>query len=108
MNRLLYVAVPALLLSACGGSPNASAPAAADMPPVAADAEATAPATPTADARPMDEVPVQTVLASGDREYAFANGCKVVLEAKRAVVKQEGASCASHHRDIALLYASAD
>jgi len=56
----------------------------------------------------MDEVPVQAQLPNGDREYGFANGCKVVLEAKRAVVKTARAACASHHRDIALLYAAAD
>lgn len=56
----------------------------------------------------MDEVPAQSVLANGDREYGFANGCRVVLEATRAVVKQEGGRCQPHHRDIALLYASGD
>lgn len=58
--------------------------------------------------RPMDEVPVQAALEGGERAYRFANGCEVVLDPRRAVVVREGASCALHHRDIALLYASAD
>ncbi|SDB74260.1 hypothetical protein SAMN03159422_05187 [Agrobacterium fabrum] len=58
--------------------------------------------------RPMDEVPVQTTLSDGDRQYSYKNGCVVVLEAKRAVVKSEDARCQSHHRDISLLYASGD
>ncbi|SFB39678.1 hypothetical protein SAMN03159496_03431 [Rhizobium sp. NFR07] len=61
-----------------------------------------------AEERPMDEVPVRKTLANGDRQYAYRNGCIVVLEAKRAVVKTEGAVCQSHHRDISLLYASGD
>lgn len=64
--------------------------------------------TPPAGERPMDEVPRQTRLANGDRLYGFRNGCEIVLEARRAVVKREGAVCALHHRDIALLYASGD
>ncbi len=59
-------------------------------------------------ARPMDEVPRQTTLANGDRHYGFANGCAVVLQPARAVVVSESATCALHHRDIALLYASGD
>lgn len=58
--------------------------------------------------RPMDEVPVRTTLSGGDRQYSYENGCIVVLEPKRAVVKSEGARCQSHHRDISLLYASGD
>jgi hypothetical protein len=67
----------------------------------------TEPMTPAGE-RPMDEVPRQSVLANGDRQYSYRNGCAVVLEAKRAVVKSEGANCQSHHRDISLLYASGD
>lgn len=58
--------------------------------------------------RPMDEVPRQQRLPNGDRQYGFQNGCIIVLEPQRAVVKSEGTVCALHHRDIALLYASAD
>ncbi len=58
--------------------------------------------------RPMDEVPQQQTLANGDRQYRFSNGCEVVLEPRRAVVRSEGARCELHHRDIALLYASGD
>lgn len=58
--------------------------------------------------RPMDEVPVQSRMPNGDRAYSFENGCVVVLEAKRAVVRTESSICALHHRDIAVLYASAD
>lgn len=58
--------------------------------------------------RPMDEVPRQQRLPNGDRQYGFQNGCVIVLEPHRAVVRSEGAACALHHRDIALLYASAD
>ncbi|WP_312420804.1 hypothetical protein [Shinella sp.] len=68
-----------------------------------------APSTQTpVDERPMDEVPRQTQLANGDRQYAFRNGCVIVLDSRRAVVKSEGAACALHHRDIALLYGSGD
>lgn len=65
------------------------------------------PAPPVAD-RAMDEVPVQQILPGGDREYRFANGCVIVLQPKQAVVKTESAACELYHRDIALLYASAD
>ena len=58
--------------------------------------------------RPMDEVPVQQRLASGEREYRFVNGCVIVLQAEQAVVRRESAPCELYHRDIALLYASAD
>ena len=58
--------------------------------------------------RPMDEVPVQQLLASGDREYRFANGCVIVLQPDRAIVLTESEVCKLFHRDIALLYASAD
>lgn len=58
--------------------------------------------------RPMDEVPREQRLPNGDRQYGFENGCVIVLEPQRAVVKSEGEVCALHHRDIALLYASAD
>ncbi|MCJ1901463.1 hypothetical protein MR829_13910 [Paracoccus versutus] len=56
----------------------------------------------------MDEVPRQQRLPNGDRQYGFKNGCIIVLEPQRAVVKSEETACALHHRDIALLYASAD
>jgi hypothetical protein len=65
------------------------------------------PADPTPE-HPMDEVPVQQRLSDGTREYRFANGCAVVLQSDRAVLVREGAECELHHRDIALLYASAD
>lgn len=58
--------------------------------------------------RPMDEVPREQRLPNGDRQYGFRNGCVIVLESQRAVVKSEGEVCALHHRDIALLYAAAD
>lgn len=58
--------------------------------------------------RPMDEIPCQQRLPNGDRQYGFSNGCIIVLEPQRAVVKSEETVCALHHRDIALLYASAD
>lgn len=58
--------------------------------------------------RPMDEVPVQQLLSSGDREYRFANGCVNVLQPDRATVSTESEVCELFHRDIALLYASAD
>lgn len=58
--------------------------------------------------RPMDEVPQQVTLADGSRHYGFQNGCVIVLEPNRAVVRTEAASCALHHRDIALLYAAGD
>ena len=103
MKRVLYGVVPALLLSACGGQPET-------VPNDGAQAaeQATVRAQGDVAERPMDEVPVQATLSNGDREYAFANGCRVVLDPKRAVVKQEGDACESHHRDIALLYGSGD
>ena len=58
--------------------------------------------------RPMDEVPVQKLLSSGDREYRFANGCVIVLQPDRAIVLTESEVCELFHRDIALLYVSAD
>ena len=58
--------------------------------------------------RPLEEVPVQMLLSSGDREYRFANGCVIVLQPDRAVVLTESEVCELFHRDIALLYASAD
>ena len=58
--------------------------------------------------RPMDEVPVQSVLPNGERQYSFENGCDVILEAKAAILMREDPECALHHRDIALLYASGD
>ena len=58
--------------------------------------------------RPMDEVPVQRLLPSGDCEYRFANGCVIVLQPDRAIVLTENEVCELFHRDIALLYASAD
>lgn len=65
------------------------------------------PTSPVPD-RPMEEVPAQQALADGDREYRFANGCVIVLEPSRAVVRSESPPCALYQRDIALLYASAD
>lgn len=56
----------------------------------------------------MDEVPVQSVLPTGQRQYSFENGCDVILEAEAAVLVREDPECALHHRDIALLYASGD
>ncbi|MEO1949293.1 MAG: hypothetical protein ABGX09_04265 [Thioclava sp.] len=56
----------------------------------------------------MDEVPVQSVLPNGERQYSFENGCDVILEAKAAILVREDPECALHHRDIALLYASGD
>jgi hypothetical protein len=71
--------------------------------------DAAAPARPAATGeRPMDEAPMQRTLLNGDREYSYRNGCVVVLEPRRAVVKSEGAACQSYHRDISLLYASGD
>lgn len=58
--------------------------------------------------RPMDEVPQQATLADGARQYSFQNGCVIVLEPIRAVVRAEAEICQLHHRDIALLYASGD
>jgi hypothetical protein len=58
--------------------------------------------------RPQDEVPNQQTLANGDRQYGFENGCVIVLEPRRAVVRSEGPGCELYQRDIALLYASAD
>lgn len=105
MKRLL-LCVP-VLLCACtappASSPEASTPANAATEAVGAPDSQQAP-----DARPMDEVPTQKAAVDGDREYHFANGCVVVLAPRQAVVKEEGAQCESHHRDIALLYASAD
>jgi hypothetical protein len=105
MKRLL-LCFP-ILLCACTApppsTPDAVEPSSAAVEAKQPPAEAPAPA-----ARPMDEVPVQKTAADGDREYHFANGCVVLLEAKRAVVKEEGPQCESHHRDIALLYASGD
>lgn len=68
----------------------------------------TASPPPTGPDRPMDEVPGRQVLAGGDREYRFANGCVIVLESKRAVVKSEAKACELYQRDIALLHASGD
>ncbi|MCJ8053308.1 hypothetical protein GB928_015715 [Shinella curvata] len=87
IKRYTLIILPVILmLSACAGT---------SMPP-------------SASTRPMDEVPTQVTLASGDRQYGFRNGCVIVLEPKRAVVKTEGRTCVLHHRDIALLYASGD
>jgi len=68
----------------------------------------TAPPPSPAPERPMDEVPVQQALPDGAREYRFTNGCMIVLEPDRAVVRSESDGCALHQRDIALLYASGD
>lgn len=58
--------------------------------------------------RPQDEVPAERSLPGGDRQYGFRNGCIIVLEATRAVVKSEGQVCELYQRDIALLYAAGD
>ena len=63
---------------------------------------------PSGPERPMDEGPAQQTLPDGTREYGFANGCTIVLEAAQAVVLSEGDVCAPYQRDIALLYASGD
>ena len=88
----------ASLLSACGPGADsvASAPPAAETP------------TRAAEERPMDEVPGQETTAEGERLYRFANGCVVVVQARQAVVVRQAPECESHHRDIALLYASGD
>ncbi len=64
--------------------------------------------TETTTTRPMDEVPAQSRLANGDREFRFANGCAVVLEPVQAVLRAQIGPCELYHRDIALLYASGD
>lgn len=66
------------------------------------------PSTPSGEQRPMDEVPVQTPLPDGSRQYSFKNGCIIVIEAKRAIVTSEATVCELYHRDIALLYAAGD
>ncbi|AOF92385.1 hypothetical protein [Sinorhizobium sp. RAC02] len=91
-SRSATLALPLIAtLMACSAEPNITAVGTADT-----------------DQRPMDEVPVQKILSGGDRAYSYKNGCVIVLEPKRAVVKSEGARCQSHHRDISLLYASGD
>jgi hypothetical protein len=64
--------------------------------------------TPSTGDRPQDEVPKQQRSPAGDRIYSFENGCLVILEARRAVVKSEAPACKLYQRDIALLYASGD
>lgn len=110
MIRFASVMALAVVVSACSRQ-EAPAPQAASETPAAGteaspvrDVEAQA-ATPE---RPMDEVPVRRVTDVGDRLYQFANGCEIVITAKRAVVKSESPQCQLHHRDIALLYASGD
>ncbi|WP_349984961.1 hypothetical protein ABRP17_004730 [Stenotrophomonas sp. WHRI 8082] len=96
-------------LSACGaGAPPDNGAASSPAESVTPDADQPAHAATPAAQRPMDEVPKQKTNAAGEREYQFNNGCVVVIEPKRAVVKSEGPGCASHHRDIALLYAAGD
>lgn len=56
----------------------------------------------------MDEVPVQSVLSNGERQYSFKNGCDVILDAKATILVREDPECALYHRDIALLYAAGD
>ncbi|KRG77114.1 hypothetical protein ABB28_01705 [Stenotrophomonas chelatiphaga] len=111
-HHLLHIAGSAAalcLMTACTAqAPAPAAPVAADPAPVAADGGHPADTAAPAPERPMDEVPREEATASGERSYRFSNGCVVVVEAKRAVVKQEGPQCQSHHRDIALLYASGD
>ncbi|MBC7279940.1 hypothetical protein [Hoeflea sp.] len=92
--KMLALVLTVLLTACTGSAPPASPPAASPQP--------------AGPERPMDEVPAQQVLSGGDREYRFANGCVIVLEAEQAVVKIESASCELYHRDIALLYASGD
>jgi hypothetical protein len=92
----------ALLLAACSdpASPERVRPANEPSGEPASDA--------SEPGRPMDEVPEQQTLADGGREYRFDNGCVIVLEPARAVVRTESADCELYHRDIALLYASGD
>lgn len=117
MPRSSIVFAPLLLLAACTGSTPPAAPPQAAAEPVAEPApdsgrpvpdEGAKPDGVAAAPRPMDEVPVQKQHPDGEREYRFSNGCVVLLEAKRAVVKRESGDCKLHHRDIALLYASGD
>jgi len=75
--------------------------------PLVSCTDPVAPASPAPE-RPMDEVPVEQALADGGREYRFTNGCVIVLEPDRAVLRTESDVCALYQRDIALLYASAD
>lgn len=58
---------------------------------------------PSAPTRPMDEFPVQQLLAGGSREYRFANGCVIVLLPKEAVVETESSVFELYQRDITLL-----
>lgn len=123
MRNVWLASVPVLLLCACGKPTPEAAPAqgaagdAAVAAPAAREGATPAPAALPGQVsseasedteRAMDEVPSQTVLPNGDTEYGFANGCKVVLQGKRAVLRNEGPECELHHRDIALLYASGD
>ena len=57
---------------------------------------------------PTDKVPVQQRLVSGNRQYSFKNGCVIVLEPARALVRRERDVCELHNRAIALPYASGD
>ena len=63
---------------------------------------------PVALALPMDEVPVQQRLVSGNGRYSFKSGCVIVLEKDRAVARREGDVCELHNQAIALPYASGD
>lgn len=60
-----------------------------------------------ADPRPVDKALVPRRSLDGGRAFAFANGCQIVPEAVRAIVKTASAPCQPHHGHIARLYASA-
>jgi hypothetical protein len=101
-SRLLGLMLLSMLAACNGASSDSTSSAGASATTPSAESSA------STGERPMDEVPVQTRLPNGDRQYGFRNGCTVVLEARRSVVKTEAAVCELHHRDIALLYASGD
>ncbi len=110
MIRFASVAALAVMVAACAREEERARPAAPEAPAAIADASPMGDANAQAEApaRPMDEVPVQRATGTGERLYQFANGCEIVVESKRAVVKSESPQCQLHHRDIALLYASGD
>jgi len=98
------------MVSACSRQEERAPQAAPETPAAGTEASPTrdGKAQAAVPERPMDEVPVRRVSDVGERLYRFANGCEIVVEAKRAVVKSESPQCQLHHRDIALLYASGD
>ncbi|MFD1910642.1 hypothetical protein [Halodurantibacterium flavum] len=100
---LLLAGALAGMLGACAAPPMAPTGASTGAP-----TEAPTDVGRDPDARPQDEVPEQRRLPDGGREYRFSNGCVVVLEPERAVLRDEAAVCELYQRDIALLYASAD